>query len=534
MSVLEDPSTLLHSRPTVSAAVNATPGSPLNSLPTDVLFSIFLACLKGLERQSYPRSRGHPIFSLSQVSREWRELALSIPALWSVIDVDVPPLNLPGGRIVLGATPWKLFALPSLTRWTQLFLYRSGEHPLTVRLTIPRVPSGIREAHDEIGSLFGLLSSHSSRWQGVRIICEGPFAEFLIPLLLRLRPQYLPQLESIALEDQRSRGNLGPSFEIVGMRTPSRKLKLSISVSSIYMGDTLRLVDQFVDEWGLLSPPTVSTLHFHPPDIFRLLHVLGRYSNLTKCSLDTSQFAHALAAANHAGLISFAHAGHNQVVLPQLETLHLHGECLVHNLSPFFDLPQLRSLSIDPRMSGDSEPSFLEWGARFGAQLTHVTIGGGTLSQQSVLAFLRGMYNLTHLKIIQTRDQWGCRTTFDSMVWQGLTPKPDHLGRSTGDDCPCPNLQVLHCPMPTGVVVESSRLERALVSFVVARRTVEEHDQVAQLRELRLEFHEATPLRFKARFARLLQETGVNEDGFLWDFSSDLRNGLTGWAREIR
>ncbi|KAJ3525281.1 hypothetical protein NMY22_g10640 [Coprinellus aureogranulatus] len=498
------------SRPSVYATDNGTLGSPFNSLPTDVLFSIFLACLGRLARQSYPRSKSHPVFALSQVSREWRELALSTSALWSVIDVDIPPLGELDGTADLDLSPWKTVALPSLRRWIEHFLSRSGEHPLSVRLTVPRVPSET-QVHTEIGSLFGLLCTHAKRWKVVQLTSEGRFPEFLVHLLVSLRPPYLPQLESVVLKDQSSHHYFGPSFEIGAANTgSSRNLKLSITLSTNYIGDSGRRIDRFVEDWGLVSPPTVSTLHFFPPDILQLLHVLEQYPNLLKCSLDTSQFPNRYPAGSHADVIQFAHAADKKVHLPQLEDLDLRGHCLVPELSPFFDAPQLRILSIDPRMSEDSEISFLEWGSKFGAQLTHVTIGAGVLSPDNLLTFVRGMVSLTHLKVLPTRERW---TEFTHTVWQGLTPKLGEL------DNPCPKLQVLLCPMPKGVVMERSPLEQALVAFVVARRfqarTV--HTQVAELTELSLAFPRGSALGLKARLGGILREKGVSMDGFLLD-----------------
>ncbi|KAJ3531926.1 hypothetical protein NMY22_g7959 [Coprinellus aureogranulatus] len=405
--------------------------------------------------------------------------------------------------------PWQTVVIPNPKQRTEVFLSRSGGHPLTIRFTVPVVPLyGIEGAQvqDDIASLFELLCQHASRWKDVSLTCKGSFEELPVRMLASIQPERFVQLERLELHDHFPAQVRAPSFD-VRVRTSSRNLRLSIAVSTIPMSDMLHKL--FVGTGRLVNPLMASALHLQPQTVRHLLDALKQYPNLVNCCLCLVQLADLPA--------SFANAEGKHVDLPRLEAMELQGRRLPLGLASLFHLPQLSTLTVNHIMGTDSETAFLEWGLKFGPQVTHVTIGGGTLSQESLLTFLRGMTNLTHLKITPTRE---CRTRFGHTVWQGLTPR---LSRFAGVDCRCPKLQSLHCPMPAGIIVERSRLEKALVAFVVARRQGTVHGQVTQLMELRLGFPNATALGFRARFEGLLREKGASMDGFVLDVFADYR-----------
>lgn len=112
--------------------------SPVRRLPYRVLAQIFYFCANDMEPcWTLPR------WTLAQVSRRWRAVALSYPEIWGV----VPPIRLPmkdnGKKLV-----------PVL----QEVLHRSGEHPLSIHIS-----------SDEDGAvdhpIFQLLIKHCMRWR---------------------------------------------------------------------------------------------------------------------------------------------------------------------------------------------------------------------------------------------------------------------------------------------------------------------------------------------------------------------------------
>ena len=78
-------------RPPVHLGDNPDPSlnSALNDVPDDVLLAFFKAALD---------HKGFPSVTISHVSRRWRELSITTPALWSKIiiapDVDGHPRHL--------------------------------------------------------------------------------------------------------------------------------------------------------------------------------------------------------------------------------------------------------------------------------------------------------------------------------------------------------------------------------------------------------------------------------------------------------
>ncbi|EDR01594.1 uncharacterized protein LACBIDRAFT_333071 [Laccaria bicolor S238N-H82] len=114
------------------------PLSPVRRLPYEVLAQIFDFCANDLEP-----CWTVPSWTLAQVSRRWRAVALTFPEIWGV----VPPIRFPmkdnGEKTV-----------PVLKE----VLHRSGEHPLSIHIS-----------SDENGvvdhAIFQLLIKHCMRWR---------------------------------------------------------------------------------------------------------------------------------------------------------------------------------------------------------------------------------------------------------------------------------------------------------------------------------------------------------------------------------
>ncbi|KAL0575908.1 hypothetical protein V5O48_006081 [Marasmius crinis-equi] len=141
---------------------------PIRRLPDDVLREIFWISLdhQNPDKEVYSGARQqngeHDSLSpnkmpwkLGQVSRRWREVALSYPSLWSFVGIEFPDsYSMRGQSTGMGA---------------QLFrqLRRSGTSMLSVHL---------RSTHDCDLQAFSLLlaaiCSHSSRWQTLRVDLE--------------------------------------------------------------------------------------------------------------------------------------------------------------------------------------------------------------------------------------------------------------------------------------------------------------------------------------------------------------------------
>ncbi|KAL0575907.1 hypothetical protein V5O48_006080 [Marasmius crinis-equi] len=169
--------------------------NPVRRLPGDVMREIFLASLDP-GKEVYPGANQHDSLSpkkmpwtLGQVSRRWREAALSCPSLWSFIGIEFPEIEL--------TRAWSEGMGAQLGRQ----LRRSGTSMLSISL---------HSMHHWDAQAFSLLltaiCSHSSRWETLRVNLDlpqlhslGTFIEGELPNLRRLRLSFERRLSSLQL-----------------------------------------------------------------------------------------------------------------------------------------------------------------------------------------------------------------------------------------------------------------------------------------------------------------------------------------------
>ncbi|KAK7018387.1 F-box domain-containing protein [Favolaschia claudopus] len=169
---------------------DARPGSGISSLPPEIIAEIFTHFLL-IDGPAYPPISG--IFSpqlLCEVCSLWRQIALSTPWLWEVIQLEIRPDESPT------SAKKKLGAL-------NLWLSRSGTRPLTIWLHYIH-PHGQLEPR-----LFKVLSDflraivhHCHRWEYMEIILPFQILYDIqgdMPLLKRLvfGPSELPDQDEI-------------------------------------------------------------------------------------------------------------------------------------------------------------------------------------------------------------------------------------------------------------------------------------------------------------------------------------------------
>ncbi|KAK7059124.1 hypothetical protein VNI00_001750 [Paramarasmius palmivorus] len=155
--------------------------SPINYLPTEIISSIFELLCEENPLDPYIRA---PAMTISAVCYRWRQIALSMPALWSSLDIDFDDLN-PGE----GAR---------MSRTVQMFMERSQFHPLKLRLHC----SYYHKQQEIIDPTLHILVENSSRWLELSFCSEsGDSPDFAVwrrikgrlPLLRRLDIDFDPE-----------------------------------------------------------------------------------------------------------------------------------------------------------------------------------------------------------------------------------------------------------------------------------------------------------------------------------------------------
>jgi hypothetical protein len=163
---------------------------PIRILPNDCVSTIFTHCVtqpEGFDEymnptQSLPDSSKTSLWtefmswSLSQVSRHWRQVALASPEIWSHVSILICEPH--------DSTPWDISSLALLN----LQLTRSASHPLNVAIRSNVIFSYFHP-------LFQGILFHSQRWKHLYV--SLPPTSFTI---FRQVYRILPQLQHLCVE----------------------------------------------------------------------------------------------------------------------------------------------------------------------------------------------------------------------------------------------------------------------------------------------------------------------------------------------
>ncbi|KAJ7464695.1 hypothetical protein B0H11DRAFT_2050770 [Mycena galericulata] len=159
--------------------------SPVRRLPKDIMQVIFISCLP--TKHNALLSADHAPLLLCRVCRSWRDLAISLPVLWSTLHIpfglshelrdgvvaEMPARLVPGLR-------------DAVTRW----LERSGSRPLEISVkSFPDVQAASAQFLEH-------LMTWSPRWRSIELTGNSSLVEFLA---VPRTPDQFPILERIML-----------------------------------------------------------------------------------------------------------------------------------------------------------------------------------------------------------------------------------------------------------------------------------------------------------------------------------------------
>ncbi|KAK6978003.1 F-box domain-containing protein [Favolaschia claudopus] len=145
---------------------------PVLTLPNEIIGEIFLRFLPPYPKPPPPTGILSPT-SLTQICRQWRNIALSTPALWRAIDVDSAAI-----------TAYQWMQAEYTASLLQLWLERSSPYPLSIRVV----------RFDPSAPLLSILLSHQARWEHFEATCYN--ARVLVNLALDAP---MPLLRSFSL-----------------------------------------------------------------------------------------------------------------------------------------------------------------------------------------------------------------------------------------------------------------------------------------------------------------------------------------------
>ncbi|KAJ7031013.1 hypothetical protein C8F04DRAFT_1236250 [Mycena alexandri] len=401
---------------------------PITDLPFDILGEIFQWCIYDDYGFGPLDARGVLLLEplvLSHVSRQWREVALSVPLLWSTIWVDRP----------------RAVHVPMIELWLQ----NSRQCPLVLHLrqTVPPsagqqpLPFTHPREYELTDTVLFLLGNHLHRWKRITFLFHHTAQRSL--LSLSESPTAAPLLEHIQL--------LNSSWDDHSRAAMGRILYSYASVKSIVM--QRKMVQEFI-RWDRLTVLDVADMS---APICNYLSVLERCRSLRRADLRIT-----------------TNPGENPAIpttrplhLDHLYSLTIKAELL--DLAPFFGclvLPKLEDLSLNyvTALRRASDPASLQrLITRSGCVLKRFSLREDAPVKKNDdhhLSFLRGAGMLSLLELCLKID------LTDNII-EFLT-----LGNADDDKDPrprwLPNLHTIALKDLRGDHVEDIKLYRMVVS----------------------------------------------------------------------
>ena len=516
--------------------------SPIRQVPHDILTDIFLDCLpekkptSALSSPSPTRlTASHPAVVISQVCRQWRQLAFRTRLLWTHIDIVVPQYPLTPRRFYRGpALESKALAdqLPTeigslyrekVEQWesrvqhiadvASLWIERAAPCPLSVWFRSPLQMIGLGPIPEDgvryLTKVIDVLCEASPRWKEVRfhLFLSASTTKPLARLLNR-SPDQVPLLEKVFLfvQDSERRPKL---FEAIS----NSGIIKSESLQSFTLPVVMNGISNLPVEWGKLTELSIGA--FDAYDVFdpsmsyyvasyqftklQALTMLKMCPNLVKCSLIVQT-----TGTNYLSdpTVSSTEWNPGEVIsLPELQSLTIKGSSKVLlDFPPHLDLPAIRKLDIacsTYRAEDKAASGLVLWITTFGAHLEDLTFNYGCVTQSALEHCLHHLPNVVNLTMHATRARDGGRTTMQPALFADsllrkfipITPSCDAAESSKeaeGLDLQCyaPKLQRLECKL--GHVGEFD--EKTWLDFLESRRT-QPGGKVALLKEASIRFY---------------------------------------------
>ncbi|TFK37591.1 hypothetical protein BDQ12DRAFT_684939 [Crucibulum laeve] len=413
-------------------------------LPDDILREIFVWCLP---------ANHNPVISnleapllLTEICRNWREISLSTPRMWSRIHIPTPS--------VAPHNFWQSLAEPSsssslLVYKVKMWLGRSGICSLSISISASMFRTILL---DSLMPLLQTLISFSSRWRDVAFYL--PPAAW--PLLTQLTAEDVPRIENIAFDNF-----FGPCTGFIPLIESSwttagilKSSNLRTLVLSRIEADIARLP---VDWSQLTNICLRSSTSWDQPQLSTddIIYILMKCPNLLRCSLEINGLDINPSLAENLAL--------QKVSLPLLERLsvvegvHAAATRLFESIST----PSLSHVSFKMYTRIDEEgeeisslPTLLKNTTR----LESLILDTSLLTQEDVIAVLPLIPTATRLSFVEHDSFQIPEVTF----WPPPVIPNFHSGQprravsdtvlglltpssKNGGECFCPLLEIFEC-----------------------------------------------------------------------------------------
>ncbi|EAU81610.1 hypothetical protein CC1G_02626 [Coprinopsis cinerea okayama7 len=439
--------------------------SPIRRLPPDVLITIFRHCLP--EDHNGIMSLSEAPLVLPLVCRQWREVALNDPFLWSTLHIPIPDFprlqtrrGAPSCAITDALKQIWAKRMEERNRAVEGWLSRAKSLKLSISISVDRLESGyFYEAcsQEPVKAQVSLLQRYSPQWKNLQISAPTN----LLALFMDTPAMQTRGLRSLELDFCRSKprskitsftpGSLITSKALTSIRIasvwvpPRTFLQIPISWSNITELSFLSSRNEMCSEASL--------------DTRSALKLLSRCPNLRTCVMTISGTSRTASQPEPSGPI--------HVTLPRLESL----VWIQKRGAPFpplsdldLDLPALHTLSVfnayDVRAIGRSPvPGLVK---RYSQTIKTLSFQHRYISTTELREVLKLAKNVKTLDIGPSPPHFGSRMVCADGYWDSsddhyeedsdsaLRPQTAHFDASvlaamaaTSSDRLCPNLSTL-------------------------------------------------------------------------------------------
>ena len=305
--------------------------SPIKKVPGEVMSIIFECCVLPFAPETFmdvdelrPRYRRPvaPPLVLSQVCRSWRDLALSLPKLWSNIEACITQ------GPYMGISSF-VHSAEKQTNIVAHYVKHSKSCPLACKVQIEASQEALLTCQNTIKQLLGLLAAQSNRWRSMTLSFPGEDTP-ISPILESIQGD-LTCLRFLKISREK-RARMPFVLFPAGAPVP-------LDHSPMLLGNAPMLVG--LHFYGTSFSPSVvrwtqlKDLSIDQPIDYRI-DAISNCKNLEKLSLAFSFLSQDISSTT---LITF----------PKLQILAVHAcgnTAALNSLLASFTVPQLRMLSI--------------------------------------------------------------------------------------------------------------------------------------------------------------------------------------------
>ncbi|KAJ6547045.1 hypothetical protein B0H19DRAFT_1032495, partial [Mycena capillaripes] len=367
--------------------------APIRRVPSEVLAEIFLQ-LAAVEEKGDPLSSRHyelffakeymivPVLHrapliFGEISREWRDIALSTPRLWNSISLECREEN-----------------TRTNISLCDMWLKRSGSLPLSIRLCYERMydPEIIsQKTIDDCQNLMKTILPYAQRWRFLDLDNLPASYEILRDLL----PESVPILEIISVNHDKE-----PK---AAQFTPWAGLQIAPKLRCLYLDSIGGANITTQAEWSTFPWPQLTHIDVGGCSAYDCLAILGQALTAVACRFIVTKSS----SMDHPPI---SHSGLETLKIEVYDALYQLWSCLTCSV-----LSILLIISENPSPHFfDGLPSFI---TRSGGTITNFTLRGSSLNDDQLMSCLADMPLLRHLSV----SEWGDDNQFTDRVWECLS-----------------------------------------------------------------------------------------------------------------